>query len=167
VALEASSAMLYLLFEPLTIDADIGFPIPRFGRCLPAERAARPQRVQAVDHSFEQLAHRFAERIDERGEPGAMFAVLAFELAIKARIAWRPMQHQHLMLLEDLPDPRGIMRFRSIGSQDERRAIAFDVALERVHDEVCIVVFADSHGGAIRNRGIGADERVAFAAAGG
>jgi hypothetical protein len=77
------------------------------------------------------------------------------------------MQHQHLMLLEDLPDPWAVMRFRPIGTQDERCAVAIDVALERARDERGIIVLAHDYGGAIRYRGVGADERVAFATAGG
>ena len=91
-----------------------------------------------------------------------MLAVLPFELAIEARISRRPMQHQHLMFLEDLFNERRVMRARPIGTQDEWRAVIVDVALKRAHDECCIVVLAQGDARTVRYRRVRAHERVAL-----
>ena len=107
-----------------------GADIPRLRRSLPAERAPRPQGIQAVDHPFEQRLHGLTHRIGERVQPGAVLAVLPFELAVEARITRRPMQHEHLMFFEDLLHERAVMRARPISAQDERRAVGGDVTFE-------------------------------------
>ena len=64
------------------------------------------------------------------GEPGAVLAVLALELAVVAGIAGRTVERQDAPALEQRDDRRGAVAAGPIQAQDQRGAMLGEVGIE-------------------------------------
>lgn len=107
---------------------------PDLGGSSPGELTPAPAVVQCACHALKAHIQALVPVAQIRIEPGSMVPILALGLAVEARLAGRTMEREHAETREHSPNLGRVMTRGAVESEDERGAVPFEVARQRVRD---------------------------------
>lgn len=121
--LEVDGAASDLGAEGVSVEVEVGAGLPGLLGGHPTQCRAMPLGVQQEDHALESVG-KIRGIGDELTEPGAVLAVLTFELTVVAGVAWRPVEGQDVEAFEDAAYRGSVVGFGTVDAPDEGGPLA-------------------------------------------